>query len=228
MKKIFVVLALSAMPALAQISVTPGAEPASAVEPAPSQKPVVIRRAVPVKAPAQKTAPAASATPAPEKKKGGFFSFFLRLFGGGEKAAPAVKPAPAPGARKPGQKTAAKPSAAPEASPKPQASPVRETPAQPEAKVQPAPVIPETPAFDTGKIKQQALQDPRVKALQEKMLSALNEHSEGGPEYKAAALEYTGALFEKMRALDPAHAEQITRKENATRRRLDAGLPIVQ
>jgi hypothetical protein len=31
-----------------------------------------------------------------------------------------------------------------------------------------------------------------------------------------------------MRAIDPSNAEQITRKEKATKRRLDAGLPIVQ
>ncbi len=96
----------------------------------------------------------------------------------------------------------------------------------------PIPVIHSSPTdaeeAQYAKTKQQALKDARVAELHEKMGSILSAHPEGGEAYKAAAIEYSEALFSKMRQIDPSNAEQITRKEKATQRRLQAGLPIVQ
>lgn len=270
MKKLTLVLAFCAAPALAQITVTPGepSAPATAQSAQPArpeaEKPPV-RRAVPVKS----ATPAPTATPAPKQKSGGFFGFFRRLFSGGETQKSAVKSTATPKAKPtiapkttPAPKTSA--SATPKAtSPQPTATP-KVTPAQPKPtatpsvavtpaptatpkpvkspsrkSIAPAPItegvtdrpIPATANHEDAnyqKIKQQALKDPNVTALHEKMISTLNAHPEGGAAYKAAAAEYTSALFEKMRKLDPANAEQINRKENATKRRIDAGLPIVQ
>lgn len=74
------------------------------------------------------------------------------------------------------------------------------------------------------KIKQQALKDPAVAALLQKM-SALPE---GGDAYKAAAHAYTTALFGKMRKLDPSQDEALQRKEGAYQRRIDAGKAILE
>jgi ABC-type oligopeptide transport system ATPase subunit len=52
--------------------------------------------------------------------------------------------------------------------------------------------------------------------------------TEGSDAYKAAAHAYTGALFSKMRKLDPSQEESLSRKEGAYQRRIDAGKAIVE
>ena len=74
------------------------------------------------------------------------------------------------------------------------------------------------------KVKEQALKDPKVAALLQKM----NSLPEGGEAYKAAAHEYSAALFEKMRKLDPSQEEAFSRKEGAYKRRIDAGKAILE
>ena len=81
-----------------------------------------------------------------------------------------------------------------------------------------------TSESDYLKIKQQALKDPKVAALLQKM----NALPEGGDAYKAAAHEYSAALFGKMRKLDPSQDEALTRKEGAYKRRIDAGKAILE
>jgi len=56
----------------------------------------------------------------------------------------------------------------------------------------------------------------------------MNSQPEGGDAYKAAASEYTTALFSKMRQLDPGYEEQLSRKEGAYKRRIEAGKSIVE
>ena len=56
----------------------------------------------------------------------------------------------------------------------------------------------------------------------------MNAVPEGGAEYKAAASEYTAALFARMREMDPSYEEQLKRKEGAYQRRIEAGKPIVE
>ena len=74
------------------------------------------------------------------------------------------------------------------------------------------------------KLKEQALQDAQVAGLLQKM----NTQPEGSDAYKAAAYEYTAALFAKMRKLDPSSEEILTRKEGAYNRRIAEGKMIVE
>ena len=56
----------------------------------------------------------------------------------------------------------------------------------------------------------------------------MNTQPEGGDAYKAAAHEYTAALFAKMRKLDPSYEEALNRKESAYKRRIDEGKMILE
>ncbi|MEI6561195.1 MAG: hypothetical protein WCO68_03820 [Verrucomicrobiota bacterium] len=73
-------------------------------------------------------------------------------------------------------------------------------------------------------LKEQALQDAQVAGLLQKM----NAQPEGSDAWKAAAHEYTAALFAKMRKLDPSSEETLIWKEGAYNRRIDEGKMIVE
>jgi len=105
----------------------------------------------------------------------------------------------------------------------PAPAPARETatPAVPTA----AASGPAASAFDRErylKAKAEAAQDPQVKALALKLESA-----QPGEEYKAAARDYTKALFSKIREVDSSQNDWIERLEAATLRRIDEGKAIV-
>jgi len=120
--------------------------------------------------------------------------------------------------------------ATPKPAPSPKAS--KKIPAAPPV---PAPAeisktaLPPASSSTTGdprylQLKEQALKNPHVTDLLKKM----NSQPEGGDAYKAAASEYTTALFSKMRQLDPGYEEQLSRKEGAYKRRIEAGKSIVE
>ena len=68
------------------------------------------------------------------------------------------------------------------------------------------------------------MQDAHLAALLQKM----NSQPEGSEAYKAAAQDYTTALFAKMRKLDPSYEEALSRKERAYKRRIDEGKMILE
>ena len=70
--------------------------------------------------------------------------------------------------------------------------------------------------------RKKALETPEVVALAGKVNAAAP-----GDAAKAAAREYTGALFKQIRTLDPEQKEWYDRLEAATLRRIDAGKPFV-
>lgn len=74
------------------------------------------------------------------------------------------------------------------------------------------------------RLKSEAARDPQVVKLSEKL-----DASAPGEAHKAAARDYTKALFSKMRKTEtnPAQAEWLDRMEAATLRRIDAGKPFV-
>ena len=72
-------------------------------------------------------------------------------------------------------------------------------------------------------IREKAASDSQVAQLREKMITASDSDSR-----KAAAISYSEALFSKMRALDPALSERIDRMEGATKRRIEAGKPLIE
>ena len=60
------------------------------------------------------------------------------------------------------------------------------------------------------------------------LLQKMNAQPEGSDAYKAAAHEYTAALFARMRKLDPSSEEALNRKEGAYKRRIDDGKTIIE
>jgi len=257
MKKLFLFLALLATPALSQTTTTAptpvvSSDSTQQAKPAKSKKKAHPAQHVEQAKPA-KPAPVAE----PKRKSGGFFGFFRWLFGGGssEKAVPAPQPTPAvqpATVRKsaPSVKSTAtpKPSPAPKASATPKPTPASKPMATPKPAPSPkaskkipaaTPVptpaeisrtaLPPATASTTGdprylQLKEQALKTSQVANLLKKM----NSQPEGGDAYKAAATEYTTALFSKMRQLDPSYEEQLNRKEGAYKRRIEAGKSIVE
>ena len=65
-------------------------------------------------------------------------------------------------------------------------------------------------------IKAQALEDKKIRDLQDKADNAQNDD-----EQRKASKEYYKALYGKMRKLDPSLKEHIDRVENVTIKRLD-------
>lgn len=72
------------------------------------------------------------------------------------------------------------------------------------------------------KAKAEAARDPQVAALATKL-----EAAQPGEDYKAAARNYTKALFSKIREVDSSQNDWIERLEAATLRRIDEGKAII-
>lgn len=198
----------------------PSATPRGKSQPKPSSTPVVpaakpSATPAPTATPAPKATPVAkpSATPAPTATPTPKAT---------PKATPAATATPTP---KPSA-TPVPPTPTPKPSPTPQAT-ATPKPAAPAPTVAVGPLAPKGHAVKDGHYqatKEKALQDAQIATLLQKMHTA----AEGSDAYKAAAKAYTSALFSKMRQLDPAQADSLSRKEGAYLRRIDAGKPILE
>lgn len=192
-------------------------KPKPSATPAPTAKPVATATpkptATPVPQPSATPTPKPTATPKPM-------------------ATPAPQPSATPKATAT-PKPSATPTPKPTTTPKPTATPAPQPSATPSAKSAPKAAVPVVlePAVtraslknDYQEVKAKALQDPQIATLLQKMQAA----PEGSDDYKTAARAYTGALFTKMRKLDPAQEEAFSRKEGAYQRRIEAGKPILE
>jgi len=157
--------------------------------------------------------------PEPQQKSPGFWQRLQRN--------PQAAPTPKPAAAKPAAKPVPAPIAKPTPTPKPAPA---ATPAPPIVKPTPAPaatpaaVAPVAKGASYDQVREQALKDPQVSSLLQKMQVA----EEGSASYKTAANAYVTALFAKMRKLDPSQEEAFSRKERAYKRLIEAGTPIME
>lgn len=125
MKRLSLILLFIALPAFAQITVTPG-KPASSTGSAPSSL-GASDQSTPVATPAQTVKPAATAAasasptptpaPKPERRPNAFGRFFRWIFGGGHKKAAPEKPATPAAEHQPGKPGAVKSNATPARTP---------------------------------------------------------------------------------------------------------------
>lgn len=155
--------------------VTPSATPVASPSPAPAPSPSPA--VAPTPTPAASATPESSPTPAAKK---------------GRRVAPTPTPTPAATP----EKAQSEAPVAQEKAPTP-APAVKETPA-------PAPTDPfETERQRYKEVRRQALEDPQVRELQDKVDSALDEQA-----HKEAGKNYYKALFGKIRQIDPSLTER--------------------
>ncbi len=72
-------------------------------------------------------------------------------------------------------------------------------------------------------VREKAANNPEVVQLREKMANTSDPEAR-----KVAAMSYSEALFANMRKLDSSLSERIDRMEGATKRRIEAGKPLIE